>query len=369
MSLESATIFGLEPDAVARRVGAFAQVSRIDRLVEADGPARGARRLRVVTGGGLEFEVHPDRCLDIGNVTMDGIPVAWVSPTGFAAPGLFDPHGSGWLQTFGGGLLATCGLDTFGSPSVDEGRELGQHGRVGAQPAQVTRSFADSRSLVIEGEIRQARVLGENLVLRRRIVAEVGSASLRVEDSVKNEAFETSAHMMLYHANFGWPLVSDESSLQIPSTRAEARDADAEEGLSTWTRLHGPVKGQREQVYLHHLPTAGSVAATISNPRLGLAASIAFSTDELPYMYQWKMLGEGTYVVGLEPANCPVVFGRAAARAQGELPILEPGEERHYSLEFSFSRSAVAAPPHATNAAAHDDKPQRESIELVGGDR
>jgi hypothetical protein len=46
------------------------------------------------------------------------------------------------------------------------------------------------------------------------------------------------------------------------------------------------------------------------------------------------MLGVKTYVMALEPANCPTIEGRTAARERGTLPFLEPGETRHYELEF-----------------------------------
>jgi hypothetical protein len=86
----------------------------------------------MVTGGGLEAEIHPDRAMDLGQVTFDGIPGAWMSPAGLTHPAPYEPRGTEWLGTFGGGLVATCGLDTFGPPSIDGDVELGLHGRVGA---------------------------------------------------------------------------------------------------------------------------------------------------------------------------------------------------------------------------------------------
>ena len=67
-----AEIFGLPVEAALQRVGSLAQVARIDSFAEIDGPARGTRRLRVVNGGGLEFDVHPDRGLDIGAAHLFG---------------------------------------------------------------------------------------------------------------------------------------------------------------------------------------------------------------------------------------------------------------------------------------------------------
>lgn len=45
------------------------------------------------------------------------------------------------------------------------------------------------------------------------------------------------------------------------------------------------------------------------------------------------MMGEGTYVAGIEPCtNRPA--GRMDARERGELIILQPGESRSYDLEL-----------------------------------
>jgi hypothetical protein len=45
------------------------------------------------------------------------------------------------------------------------------------------------------------------------------------------------------------------------------------------------------------------------------------------------MLGEGTYVVGVEPSTNRTA-GRLDARERGELIELQPGEKRAYDLEL-----------------------------------
>ena len=58
-----------------------------------------------------------------------------------------------------------------------------------------------------------------------------------------------------------------------------------------------------------------------------------FDARQLPFHFVWRMLGEGTYVVGIEPcSNRPA--GRLDARERGELIVLEPGESRSYDLEL-----------------------------------
>jgi hypothetical protein len=45
------------------------------------------------------------------------------------------------------------------------------------------------------------------------------------------------------------------------------------------------------------------------------------------------MMGEGAYVVGIEPSNCHVE-GRDKMRREGTLKFLAPGEQREYDLEI-----------------------------------
>jgi hypothetical protein len=333
-----AEVFGKSGSDLRERIGSLGQVVRVDSLVEAEGPARGARRLRLVNGGGLELEVHPDRAMDLGQLTVDGIPVAWMSPTGIVAPEFREPEGLGWLRTFGGGLHATCGLDTFGPPSEDGGAELGMHGRIGAQPAVVTRMEATSAGVVVEGTIRQAGVFGENLVLRRKISSAAGSDTVVVDDTVTNESFEDSPHMVLYHVNLGWPLLDDDTVIDIPSTALTPRDVDAELGIADWREAGSPIPGYREQVFRHDVEGTEDVRLRVTNARLGVEFSLGISGAQLPCVYQWKMMGQGNYVLGVEPANCRNVFGRAAAREAGELPILSAGDSVSYRLEFRLRR-------------------------------
>ena len=58
-------------------------------------------------------------------------------------------------------------------------------------------------------------------------------------------------------------------------------------------------------------------------------------------------MGQGAYVLGVEPANSSGMKGRAAARESGDLPYLAPGESRHYELEVELFEQETA------RAAAH----------------
>lgn len=97
-----------------------------------------------------------------------------------------------------------------------------------------------------------------------------------------------------------------------------------------------PTQGFNEQVFQHAVePDAdGEIHVELKNPKLGLGPRWTYSPEELPHLYEWKMMGQGTYVLGVEPANCLGMHGRADARANGQLIFLEPGESREYHLEL-----------------------------------
>lgn len=331
-------ILGRAGSELRERVGSIAQVVRIDRLVETQGAARGTRRLRMVNGGGIELEVHPDRALDLGRLTVDGIPVSWMSPNGITAPQFYDPRGNGWLRTFGGGMLATCGLDTFGPPSEDAGNSYGLHGRIGAQPADVTRAEATEEHVCVEGCVRQSSVFGENLILERRISSVAGSSSITIYDSVTNESFIETPHMILYHMNVGWPLVDAGTQVDIPSCSVTPRDEVSEPGVSAWNMIEPPTANWQEQVYRHDFGEAKKVYTKVKNLQPALEFELVFESSQLPHLYQWKMMGKGNYVLGLEPSNCKNIFDRAAAREAEELPRLLPGQKKEYMLTLGFRR-------------------------------
>jgi hypothetical protein len=253
----------------------------------------------------------------------------------------------GWLRTFQGGLFVTCGLDQFGAPSNDAGEELGLHGRIGNTPARAVcyggRWIDDTMyELRVAGEVRQARMFGENLVLRREILTALGSNTIRIHDTVTNEGFDRQPHMILYHFNLGFPLIGETARLHLPVEHTTPRDPAAEAGLATWHAFEPPTAGYQEQVFRHAVraESDGRVHIAVSNPEAGLLLRLRYWKEELPELFQWKMMGEGTYVLGIEPANSSGIEGRRAARDRGDLPYLEPGESRTYRLEVEVGDDA-----------------------------
>lgn len=338
-------------DELMSRVGDLRRLARAEVYEHTEGVGRGARVARMSMIGGLELEVFPDRGMDIGGALWQGIPLAWVSPAGPVAPALLDSGSLGWKRSFGGGLLVTCGLDQIGVESDDGGMTLPMHGRANRQPATGfhtwSRRQGDDWQIGSSGETRQSTAFDENLRLNRSLVTSLHDRSLRLHDEVTNDGHDRAPHMLLYHFNFGWPLIAADSLISVGydlegvrtmCTEPEPRDDEASRGLQTWDRIGGVSAEAREQVFVFEFPPGATVVVTIASPRAGLSATLRFEARELPVLYLWKLLRPGANVVGLEPANCRGIHGRAQARVDGELRFLDPGESRYYDLRLEVCR-------------------------------
>src|SRR3546814_2346340 len=145
----AAELFGMPIDRVREGRGSLAQTCSVESSVTTDGPSAGMRRLRLVAGD-VDVELVPDRGLDIGQMRVAGVPLAWISPTGFPRAGVHDGDGQGWTRAFGGGLLTTCGLLNVGPASRDGGTEHPMHGRYTSLPATVVRAEATEEEVVVE---------------------------------------------------------------------------------------------------------------------------------------------------------------------------------------------------------------------------
>jgi len=311
------------------------------RLAElSDGVERGNRIAEFRSGSGLNFSVMLDRGMDIGWAEYNGIPLSWISMAGFRAPSFFEPEGMGWLRTFGGGLLAGCGLTYLGSPGEDEGEQLGLHGRLSVTPASQVQFGEDWENdecrFWLKGQVRQARVFGENLLLRREITVGLGGTKIGLHDCVENLADSSSPLMILYHINLGFPMLNESCYLEADPHVIKPRDQDAEPGIENWHHFQAPTVGYREQVFYHDLPAGSNGWSQIHlvNPDLSLKLSVQFEKLGLPNLIQWKMMGNNNYVLGLEPANC-LVEGRKKERERETLQFIHPGEKKDFRIEIS----------------------------------
>lgn len=313
-----------------------------EELAFTSGWARGSRLVRV-RNDRLAFDILPDRGMGLGALDYRGIPLAWLSSVGPIAPAYYEPEGMGWLRTFSGGALVTCGLSQVGDPCVDGQESYGLHGRISTIPAQdvgIRRAWEDQNYVLqIVGTMHEARVFGEFLALKRTITTTYEQPAIHIHDEITNHGYARVPLMLLYHMNFGYPLVSPQATLLLPSRHVAPYDANATTRLDQHTIPAPPQPNYPEHVYDHDLHAAsdGETSVAIVNEALedGLGLSISWNRATLPMFFQWNMFASGQYVVGLEPSNCSV-DGRSKAREQHRLEYLDPGEQKTVDLHLSI---------------------------------
>jgi hypothetical protein len=238
--------------------------------------------------GELSVDVLPTRGLDLAAARLGGERFSWESQLGHV------PWRGALLDSFGGGLMFTCGLGNVGLPS--EGQPM--HGRYTALPA------AD---VATTGNTATGRVTDGALELTREIA--VSSETVRVTDVVRNAGSSLEPAPILYHVNLLWDSVATDAEEVVP------RDEDARAGDWREQGRPGP-----ERVYEH----VGASQATVGFGSIRVSVG-----SNLPRLWQWIEPSLG--VLGIEPANCSVL-GRAHDRAEARLPVLAPGEARTTTL-------------------------------------
>jgi galactose mutarotase-like enzyme len=327
-------------------VGTMDQLARIRMSVLDEGRGRGMRIADVDNGSGLRFTVLLDRGMDIGDALFNGMPVAYQTPVGLVHPAHFESDGFRWLRSFGGGLLAGCGLRTAGNPAPEEGMEvagpLGLHGRLSNIPAEdvhFSKVWKNGRyELSVSGTIREVSFFAENLELRRTISTAMGDHSISIKDEVRNIGIRPSPLMMIYHINLGYPLLNEDSVVEGQVLSTKPRTDAAAACMDSWNLCQPPTAGCAETCFYHDVEAGqdGMARMTLRNQTSGRAVEVAYRKAELPFFTQWKMMGEQEYVMGLEPANCHP-DGQAAEEKNGTLKILEPGESVEHYVVISFS--------------------------------
>jgi hypothetical protein len=329
------------------KVGNYAQIGGIETSVLDNGLGRGTRIAWVNTGGGLRYKVVIDRGLDIVDAFYNQYGLAWLSDAGVTAPRPDANRGLEWLYSFAGGLLTTCGLTHVGGPETDEFGERGLHGRISNIPAAVEsvvqpNLVTGKMGMSVTGVVKESRVFGSNLELRRTISSTLGESSIRICDVVTNTGNTAQPNMILYHCNFGWPL-ADEGTEIVWRGKCTSRGMDMDNAIFNsshdFRKCRKPMESHRGGGeacgFIDVLADrAGICTVGLYNRRLGFALVMKYKKKQLPCLANWQHWGPGEYVTALEPGTNPPI-GQKKARERKELIYIAPGKSRTYEIEMT----------------------------------
>jgi hypothetical protein len=330
---------GKQKEELLQYVGHISQVAGATPFEFKGGRSEGVKAIEVKTGSGFRFTIIPDRGMDIANAEFCGKPITWMCRNGIVAPQYFENGGYGFHRTFMGGLVTTCGLTQVGAPGVDGDEVLGVHGRISHLPAEsvnIYEAWQDEEFVMkISGTLRETSIYAENLVLQRTIITKMGESRLWINDVVSNEGYAESPFMILYHVNFGFPVVSENSKLYCSSMKVRPWiNQNGQAAIGTFDKFESPTPNYLYNLFLHELSVEQECAQFgIINESINFGAYVAINPSQLPLVTEWKMIGQQDYVVAIEPGNC-IPEGRLEARKNNRLHILKPGER--YEIEYEI---------------------------------
>lgn len=332
-----------------KKVGDMSQLGGVKLYEFSDGAAKNLRAADIKSPGGIEMTTVLDRGMDISSLTYKNIPISWRSATRETSSIYYESKGLEWLRTFFGGLLTTCGLTYFGHPTIDDGEELGLHGRISSLPANNILADCkwenDNYVMWVQGKIREVKALDYKLELSRKITVFADKPVIMIDDTVENIGFKITPLMVLYHINLGFPLLDSNSKLILPEgTITTPKDENAKKEIKSFNKFCEPLDDFEEQVFVHEIEADkdgfGNVALINKefNNGEGLGVLIKFSKESLPYLIQWKQAASGEYVCGLEPANS-LLGGRNIEKENKNVRFVNPGEKIKFNIEISILNS------------------------------
>jgi hypothetical protein len=299
-----------------------------------------------LTAGDTRAVVLPDRGLGIWKMVSGGYELGWQSPVqGPVHPRfvpLAEPSGLGWLDGFDE-LVARCGLVSNGAPDfAANGRLLhGLHGRIANLPAQDVEVVLDDSAgtISLSGFVDETRFLFHSLRMRTVISLQADRTRLAWTDTVENLSDRPATMQMLYHVNFGPPLLGAGASLVADVEEVAPRDAAAGGDVPSWSRYAAPEAGRGEQVHFMRLrpDAAGRAEAMLVAPDGASAARLSWRAAELPCLTLWKNQGglADGYVTGIEPGtNYP--NPRSFEEKQGRVVPLAPHTDISFDLALEL---------------------------------
>jgi hypothetical protein len=314
--------------------------------------------LITIDNGKIKIELVPQRGLSILSVRQGDLRLGWNSPVKEVVHpkwvNLASRGGLGWLEGFNE-FMVRCGMEYAGHPGTDEftdntgGKaqmDLSLHGRIGNLPASEVIVLIDRKPphrIRVRGSVHERQFYGPKLELVAEVSTVPGSDTFEIADEVINHGATEQEFEMIYHSNYGRPLLEKGAKALIAAKTVTPMNANAAKGMNSYETYLGPTAGYAEQVYLIE-PYANDKqqAVVLLHDAAGKrGASIRWSTKQLPYFTLWKntALEADGYVTGLEPGTS-FPFNRMVERKFGRVPKLKPGESRRFELTYGLHDTA-----------------------------
>jgi hypothetical protein len=307
--------------------------------------------LIVLDNGKMKITLIPTRGMSIYRVECGDVTLGWNSPVRqIVHPRhieLNDHGGLGWLAGFNE-MMVRCGVAFAGHPCEDDGKWLTLHGRIGNLPASdvsVTVDDAAPGRIRVRGKVQERMFKFGAFDLWTEVSTVPGSDTFRISDQLINQSEYGQEYQMIYHANYGRPLLEEQARFVAPVRSVAPFDEYAARDLDSWQTYRGPTRDYGEQVYCLQMNSNESGATTVmlQNAAADRGVAMRYEVASLPYFTLWKNTDTESdgYVTGLEPGT-GFPYNRSVERQFGRVPRLDAGDEVRFQLDISVLQDAAS---------------------------
>ncbi len=304
-----------------------------------------------VDNGRFRFVAIPTRGMGIWRAGCDDLQLGWPSPVkGPVHPAFvhtWEGSGIGFLDGFDE-LLCRCGLESNGAPEFSADGKLlyPLHGKIGTRPAHkvdVTID-GDSGEIAVVGVVDEARLFGNKLRMTTTITTRVGQPSMTITDEIQNIGGGPADLELLYHTNFGMPLLGEGAKLVLPIRKFAPRDAAAVADMGNWDTYGAPGSAAELCFFADLLANdRGDTQVLLRSASGNQGVSLKFNKQQLPCFTLWKnpQAACDGYVTGIEPGlNYP--NRKSFEKEKGRVAVLAPSQVRQFSLTIEAHTDQVA---------------------------
>ena len=304
-----------------------------------EGRAQGVRAIELRSDKGLELTLAADRALDIPFMSYKGTNLSLVCSPGLVGPTYFygddNEDQTNFRRISNYGSLSTMGIIHSGMPELRGTRQHGLHGVFSALPAENINKFEevvdDQVNLVVTGDIDQVSQGQEYLTLHRKITLETENNIVRIDDVLENKGYDAQPVMLLYHTNYGYPLLDAGTRVYFSATDLEVFFGPTEEQAKRYYIEEEPDPDRYDEVYFHYNTPERWGFAMIHNEKLGLAVCMHYDTENLPILGNWKCCHPGDYNAAFE-AEVAGSNGLEFAKSRGWDRYIQPGEKMDFHI-------------------------------------
>ena len=219
----------------------------IEQKVLHGGKQEGSKILTIHSKDGLTITLSPTRGMNLLRIEGFGSRMGWDSPVKEVVNPAFinleSRNGLGWLEGFNE-MMVRCGYEWTGHPVTADGQIYTLHGKAGNTPASLVEvEVADSApyEIRIRGLVKESTFKKADLQTLTELRYVPGSNSFSLHDVLTNHADYPHDYQIIYHSNFGTPILEEGARFLAPMSSISPFNDYAKSGLKTWQTYQASV--------------------------------------------------------------------------------------------------------------------------------